>query len=179
MKSHDQSLAQLMADRGKLAPDKVYHHEESSNLMEYIGKPEQFGMSFIRKTRMMDGDVLLLTTAGLWKGLDQTEIADALSESQDPQTFADTLEDVLLSKQAYHYDNYTAAALYINKVYQDDPKKKMRIIRRILIAALVFFVLGGGVWWATYRSMERKAEAAANLVEYQQTGDQYTQQGRL
>ncbi len=177
VKSHDQSLAQLMADRGKLAPDKVYHHEESSNLMEYIGKPEQFGMSFIRKTRMMDGDVLLLTTAGLWKGLDQSEIADALAESQDPQTFADTLEDVLLSKQAYHYDNYTAAALYINKVYQDDPKKKMRIIRRILIAVLVFCVLGGGVWWATYRSIERKAEAAANLVEYQQTGDQYTQQG--
>jgi len=177
LKSNDQSLAQIMADRGKLAPDRVYHHEESSNLMQYLGMPEGFGMSFVRKTRMVDGDVLLLSSAGLWKGLDLTEILDSLSEAKGPEEFTDTLEEVLLSKQSYYYDNYTAAAVYMNKVYQDDPKKKWRIIRRILIAALVFFVLGGGVLWATYRNIEKKAEAAANLVEYQQTGDQYTQQG--
>lgn len=34
----------------------------------------------------------------------------------------DTLEEVLLSKQHRTVNNYTAAAIYVNKVFQEKPK---------------------------------------------------------
>lgn len=64
----------------------------------------------------------------------------------------DTLEEVLLSKQHRTVNNYTAAAIYVNKVFQEKPKNRRKLIKRILIALLVFIVVGGehGLRWLVW-----------------------------
>lgn len=122
-KSNDQSLAdELVNDRNRSLD--ISHHEERNNLLNYLGKPSNFQPYISKKMKLMDGDVLLLCTAGFWEEVSEIEMADALESIKDPEQYTELLEEVLLSRQRKVVNNYTMAAIFANKVYQETNKKK-------------------------------------------------------
>lgn len=177
LKSNDQSLSQLMFDRGRIAEHAVSEHEERGNLLNYMGKPDRFEPFVSPKTKLADGDVLLLCTPGVWEETELPEMLDALGESKDPAAFTDLLEDIVLSKQRQVVNNYTAAAVYVDKAYKEEPKKRWKWIKRGALALMALLLVGGGLWYMKAKEIARIAEAAAQMVEYEEDGDAYAASG--
>ncbi|WCF08144.1 serine/threonine protein phosphatase [Paenibacillus thiaminolyticus] len=176
-RSQDQSLAQAMANAGEISDAAIDYHAERHNLLNYMGRPDGFEPFVSKKVPLSDSDVLLLCTPGLWEEVHRLEMLDALEEAKEPEDFTDTLEDVLLSKQRGTVNNYTAVAVYVNKAFKEDPKKKWRQLKKWLIALVILAVAGGGAIYLYAKEVSRKAEAATNMIEFQQNADTYMKEG--
>lgn len=172
-KSDDQSVAQALADRGRLSDEAVDRHEERHNLHNYLGMPSGFKPFVSKKRKLSDGDVLLMCTPGAWEGVNRGEIQAAVEGAEKPGTLIDTLEDVLLSKQRPVIPNYTMAAIYANKIYQEDPNRRKKYIKLALAVLIPLILVGGGTYVYKAREVAKKAEAAAGIVQHEQNGDQY------
>ncbi|MEK4114940.1 serine/threonine protein phosphatase [Paenibacillus sp. FSL W8-0919] len=172
-KSKDQSVAQVLADRGRLSEEAVDRHEERHNLLNYLGIPRGFKPYVSRKRKLSDGDVLLLCTSGAWEGVSRGEMQAAVEGAEKPAALLDTLEDVLLSKQRPVIPNYSMAAVYANKTYQEDPNRRKKYIKLALAVLIPLILVGGGTYVYKVREAAKKAEAAAGIVQHEQNGDQY------
>lgn len=177
LKSKDQSLAQSFANEGKIPLDWVNHHEERHNLLNYMGIPNEFTPFVSKKTRLNDGDTLILCTPGVWEKVDSAEITDAVGEAKDGQKLVDTLEEILLSRQEAVVPNYTVAAIFANKIFQEDPKRKSRIVKRIALILIPLLLIGGGTAFYMVRSATQKAEWVADMFEYNKNGDTFVGDG--
>ncbi|OPH46689.1 serine/threonine protein phosphatase [Paenibacillus ferrarius] len=176
-KSKDQSLTQTMINAEKLPQDALDRHEERTNLLWYLGKRGEFNPSISRKVKLSDGDVLLLCTRGIWERVDGAEMLDALEEAKDPSDLVDTIEDVLLSKQTKVIPNYTVAAIYADKVYQEPPKNRWKLVKTIAMVLIPLILLGGGALYYKARAVKAKAEAVAAIFEHEKDGDVAVQDG--
>lgn len=176
-RSKDHSLAQSMADDGRIPEEATSTHEERGNLLEYVGKPGRIHGTFSKKSQLADGDVLLLATPGMWEGVELAEMLGALEQSKDATEMTDTLEEVLLSKQQRVVNNYTAAAIYVNKVFQEKKRDVRKLIKRIAIALVVLLLLGGGATYMAIRQAAQKAQALEDMVESALQGDEYARNG--
>lgn len=172
-RSRDQSLAQSMKDAGEISEEAMEVHEERHNLLQYMGQPERLEPYVSKKVPLSEGDVLLLCTPGLWEDVNATEMVDALTDAKEPEDFTDTLEDVLLSKQRQTVSNYTAVAVYANKVFKEDPKRKWRLLKKWLLALIVLLLVGGGATFYFVKQAAIKAENLENMLEYQKSADMY------
>ncbi|WP_334075097.1 MULTISPECIES: serine/threonine protein phosphatase [Paenibacillus] len=177
LRSKDQSLTELLTDSGKLSQAGAVRHEERGNLLNYMGKPDRFEPFVSKKTPLSDGDVLLLCTPGLWKQVEIPEMLDALTASSDPETLTDTLEEVVLSRQEKTVDNYTGAAVYVNKAFVEKPKNYKKWALRIAMLLLSLAIAGGGIWYAKARQAAKLAEAVVQMTEFEQDGDEYAAAG--
>lgn len=176
-RSKDHSLAQSMADDGRIPEEATSTHEERGNLLEYVGKPGRIHGTFSKKSQLADGDVLLLATPGMWEGVELAEMLGALEQSKDATEMTDTLEEVLLSKQQRVVNNYTAAAIYVNKIFQEKKRDVRKLIKRIAIALVVLLLLGGGATYMAIRQAAQKAQALEDMVESALQGDEYARNG--
>ncbi|CAM4485296.1 MAG: serine/threonine protein phosphatase [Paenibacillus macerans] len=177
LRSKDQSLTQLMLDQGRLAEDRNHNHEERGNLLNYMGRPDRFEPYVSDKMPLSDGDVLLLATQGVWEQVDLPEMLDALAEASDPESLTDTLEEVVLSKQQKSVNNYTAAAVYVNKTFTEKPKNIKKWILRGAMLLLTLAIAGGGVWYVKAKQAEKLAQTAVLMVESEEDGDRYASAG--
>lgn len=99
-------------------------------------------------------------------GVDHTELMDAVAEAQDHTGLADTMEELLLSKQRDKIPNYTICSIFANKVFQEDPKKRAKLIKRILLILIPLLLVGGGATYMMVRSIAKKAESVASMFEH-------------
>lgn len=171
-KSVDQSLAQEMAAERNSAIE-ISQHEERSNLLNYLGKPNEFKPSISKKMKLMDGDVLLLATPGLWEDVSEIEMADALEGLKEPEQYTDLLEEILLSRQKKIVNNYTIAAVFINKVYQETNKKTMKYIKMAAAALLAILIVGGGTLFYQAKQVKKMAELTTEMRDHEKTGNLY------
>ncbi len=138
--SFDMSLSQDLVKEEKLPGDKLAEHEERNNLYSYFGR-KRFNPFISKKIKLKDSDIITLYTRGIWENVDEGELADVFAEAGDnPIEECDKVEDLLLSRQPDNLDNYTFAAIYIDKVFTD-PNRKKRIKKIILICAVVLIVI--------------------------------------
>lgn len=171
-KSVDQSLAQEMAAERNSAIE-ISQHEERSNLLNYLGKPNEFKPSISKKMKLMDGDVLLLATPGLWEDVSEIEMADALEGLKEPEQYTDLLEEILLSRQKKIVNNYTIAAVFINKVYQETNKKTMKYIKMAAAALLAILIIGGGTLFYQAKQVKKMTELTTEMRDHEKTGNLY------
>lgn len=175
-KSNDQSLAdELVNDRNRSLD--ISHHEERNNLLNYLGKPSNFQPYISKKVKLIDGDVLLLCTAGFWEEVSEIEMADALESIKDPEQYTELLEEVLLSRQRKVVNNYTMAAIFANKVYQETNKKKMKYIKMIAAALIVTLIVGGSTIYYQAKQAKKLAELTVEMKEHEKTGNLNFQDG--
>jgi serine/threonine protein phosphatase PrpC len=145
-RSKDQSIAQMMADAGKINEYEINEHEERNNLTNYLGKAEGFKPYISKKYRLNEGDVMILCTPGFWENIDSVEMGDALSEAQNPEELVDNLEELLLGKQNRVLNNYTIAAVYANKVFKESPKNNMRWVKRVAAILIPILIACAGLF---------------------------------
>ncbi|MCC5463802.1 PP2C family protein-serine/threonine phosphatase [Pelosinus baikalensis] len=140
-KSKDMSLSQDLVEKDEITPNVLSRHEERHNLYTYLGQEKDFRPHISGKLKLMNGDIAVLYTRGIWENLDEADIDDIFSETtDDPQEPLNNTEDMLLSKQPPDLDNYTMAAVFINKIFTD-PNRDRRRKRIIKIAIIVLIVL--------------------------------------
>ncbi|MGA3673969.1 serine/threonine protein phosphatase [Lysinibacillus agricola] len=175
-KSTDQSLAQELVSNRERSLD-ISQHEERTNLLNYLGKPNDFQPFVSKKMKLMDGDVLVLCTAGFWEDVGEIEMADALEDVKEPEQYTDLLEEVLLSRQRKVVNNYTIAAIFVNKVYQETNKKKMKYIKMIAAALIVTLIVGGGAIYYQAKQGKKMAELTVEMKDHEKSGNLYFQDG--
>ena len=141
IRSKDMSLAQRIATREDEPIDKLARHEERNNLLTYLGQDSGFSPYISRKIPLKETDVITLYTRGIWENVDDGELLDIIGESgNDPQEAVNIMEEMLLSRQPKNLENYTFAAIYVEKVFTD-PNRKKRIRKIIKISVIIFILL--------------------------------------
>lgn len=189
-KSKDQSIAQLMADSGKITEDSISEHEERHNLLNYLGTNKQFKPYISRKVYLKEKDMVLLCTSGMWENASGTEIMDALREVEEPEAFVDNLEELVLGKQNDVLNNYTIAAVLANKVFNDNSEGKRRKYLKIAAVAMtviLFLVVGilirGQIKAAQARTQviikqkQMEAKQKAGIKTNEEKGDGFIKEG--
>jgi serine/threonine protein phosphatase PrpC len=172
LESRDHSLSRKLADKGKLPLDKIALHEERGNLSRYAGQPGNLRPQVSKKLKLKDGDAALLVTRGLWEHCDSGDIKAALDSAEnEPRKAVDGLELLLLDRSPEDADNYTAAAVFIDKIYTDPDRGKK--LKRVLAVAIPLFAVAAALSIvliirhnkneATRRNMQA---AFLNAVEY-------------
>ena len=167
----DMSLSQDMVEAGQLMEDKIARHEERNNLFCYLGK-EHFKPFISKKIKLCNGDIIPLYTRGIWENVDEGELADVFAEAgNDPMEECDKVEDLLLSRQPENLDNYTFAAIYIEKIYTD-PNRKKRIQKAVTIS-ITIVVIAAVIGLVVYLWNKDRRQKRAEMEQYFANMEQY------
>ena len=170
--SRDTSLSSDLGKEKNLSEDMLAKHEERNNLYAYVGQGDRFKPVVSKKIKLENGDILALYTRGIWENLDGGELDDVFSEAKDdPKECLNDAEELLLSKQPKTLENYTFAAVFVDKVFTDpERKKKRKKIAIICIVAVVIILAVSAVIWFLHRRYIRLAEDMdrryADTIEY-------------
>lgn len=174
--TEDMSLSQELLQEDRIPKDILQKHEERNNLYAYLGQP--YAKPFVsKKIKLSDTDILTLYTRGIWENVDESELDDVFSEAgNEVQDSLDNVEELLLSRQPEDLENYTFAAVFVNKVYSDpkrDKKRKKIII--ISIVVLVVVILAVCVCIFLYRRKQQQIADMnyffTNTIEYINTNN--------
>lgn len=167
----DMSLSQDMVKAEQLTEDKLARHEERNNLYSYLGK-EQFKPFVSKKIKLVNGDIITLYTKGIWENVDEGELDDVFAEAgNEPIEECDKVEDLLLSRQPQELDNYTFAAIYIDKIFVDPNRKKR--IKKAIIITLVILVLALIIGVVIYLWRRDRAQKREDMAQYFANAETY------
>lgn len=166
----DMSLSQNMVKAEQLPEDKLARHEERNNLYSYIGKAH-FQPFVSRKIKLVNGDIITLYTKGIWENVDEGELDDVFAETgNEPIEECNKVEDLLLSRQPKDLDNYTFAAIYVDKIFVDpNRKKRIKMIITITMIILVLALIIGVVIYLWRRDRAQKREDMAQYFTNTET----------
>ncbi len=170
--SRDTSLSSDLGKETNLSEDVLAKHEERNNLYAYVGQGDRLKPVVSKKIKLENGDILALYTRGIWENLDGGELDDVFSEAKDdPKESLNDVEELLLSKQPKTLENYTFAAVFVDKVFTDpERKKKRKKIAIICIVVVVIILVIAAVIWFLHRSYIRLVEDMdrryADTIEY-------------
>jgi PPM family protein phosphatase len=104
--TRDHTLAQSLADAGKIPPESVGMHSSRHILVNFAGGPRRGIEPEIRTLELKDGDRILLCTDGLTGMVTDPEIIAVLQEHVDPEPAAQALIEKALDHGGR--DNVTA-----------------------------------------------------------------------
>lgn len=174
--TEDMSFSRELYEKDKISMDALQRHEERNNLYDYLGKPG--ARPFVsKKIKLLDTDILALYTRGIWENVDEAELDDVFAEAgKEVQASLDSVEELLLSRQPENLDNYTFAAIFVNKVYSDpkrDKKRKKKIIIVVIIVAVIVIITGVCIFLHLLKE-KRKADMNyyfTNTIEYINLGN--------
>ena len=175
MNSADMSLANDLIDSHRSKTTILDKHEERHNLYAYLGKPEDFHPYISPKYNLKDGDIITLYSGGLWENVDSHEIDEVFAEAtQEPQESIDTIEELLLSRQPQNLKSYTAAAIFINKIFRDPEREKrraryIRIAIIVLIVLLIIAIIGYILYYRHQKKVEELQSTEAEVTDYIKT----------
>jgi putative tetratricopeptide repeat-containing domain protein len=149
-KTIDTSLSSEMVSKEMISEDALSRHEQRSNLYTFLGQ-KGFSPVISGKIKLVDTDILILYTKGVWENVSEGEIDNIFAESgKDPKDALLRVEAVLLDKNLGYIDNYTIAGIYIDKVFIESDTKKKKRRKLILIVSIVSVVVILGAIIALY-----------------------------
>ncbi|MCL1989639.1 MAG: hypothetical protein FWG67_01990 [Defluviitaleaceae bacterium] len=172
LESDDHSYYQQKLADGTYPVDRSVGFEERNNLINYVGIPKGFRLKASKKYKLAEMETILITTVGFWEQVRTIEVIDGLAETKDPKEATDNLEDQLLSKQAQKLNNYTIAAIFVNKLFLKE-KKWWPIIKRVLLILIPILMILGIWLFMRHRQNRIQRELTAQLVVYKLAGDDY------
>ena len=140
-KTTDTSLSSEMVSKEMISEDALSRHEQRSNLYAFLGQ-KGFSPVISGKIKLVDTDILILYTKGVWENVSEGEIDNIFADSgKDPKDAIEKIEKVLLDKEPEYIDNYTIAGIYIDKVFVESDTKKKKRRKLILIVSIVSVVV--------------------------------------
>ena len=163
-KTIDTSLSSEMVSKEMISEDALSRHEQRSNLYTFLGQ-KGFSPVISGKIKLVDTDILILYTKGVWENVSEGEIDNIFAESgKDPKDALLKVESVLLDKNLGYIDNYTIAGIYIDKVFieSDTKKKKRRKLILIVSIASVVVILGAIIALYFYKKYTRELKEDMN-----------------
>lgn len=118
--TQDHNYLMLLNERvkaGTITQEEADNDTKKEMLVSYIGmEGVRYVDMNIKPFRLADGDRIILCSDGVYRGLSDDEIRDAVSvDGAEAQSAADALTDLVLSKNYKHQDNASAIVI----AYQD------------------------------------------------------------
>ncbi len=167
----DTSLTQKMVDKEEVPLDQLAYHEERNNLYTYLGQPGRFTPVISGKKKLEDGDIFLLMTHGVWENVGEAEIIDSVEGVSKAEDVCTGLEDVILSQRMNVVENYTIAAVFVDKIY-NNPKagKYKKWIKIGISAGMVVGMLLLGFFVMRYQKNQSNIE---KMEKYKERGIEY------
>ena len=156
LKSSDMSLANDLIQKGE-SDTPLDKHEERHNLYAYLGKKDFFKPFVSKVQKLVDADIITLYSRGLWEHVDEHEFDEIFAEATDnPQESVDTLEEILFSRQPQDLKSYTAAAIFINKIFRDPEREHKRLFYIKVVAVILVILIIAGIIFYIFYSMRKK-----------------------
>jgi PPM family protein phosphatase len=97
--TRDQTLVQLMVERGQLQPEEAREAPFGNIILQAVGTSEDLLVD-LKSVALRDGDVLLVCSDGLTGALLDEVLARVLREHADPESACDALIERALSAEA-------------------------------------------------------------------------------
>jgi protein phosphatase len=97
--TRDQTLANLLIERGQLTPEDARHFEHANIILQALGTQETLDVD-LRSIELSHGDVVLLCSDGLWGPVDDADIARVLGSTADCGAATAALVDLAIEKGA-------------------------------------------------------------------------------
>ncbi len=169
--SEDQSLTQQLVNEEKLPLDKVAKHQERNNLYCYLGQDERLNPFVSKKVKLKNGDIITLSTKGIWENIDLGELTDGVVEAKEPQEAVDHVEELILSKQPKELENYTFAAIFVDKTYEN-PKRKQKI-KKIIMTAIPIILVVAIIFSVWYFRRKQRLDQISSMNYYIESGHSY------
>ncbi|MHC1748117.1 MAG: hypothetical protein AB9856_06990 [Cellulosilyticaceae bacterium] len=170
-KSNDQSLTSVLVKDAQIPQDKIAQHEERNNLYCYLGQDHLLKPYCSKKIKLVDSDLWILMTKGIWQYCDDGEILDAASEVKKAEELIDNVEELILSKQPKDLEDYTVATTFVDKIYRK-PNKKItlkKVLLTLIPILLVVAIVGTGI----YMKHRQKQNRIQIMKEHIQSAIQY------
>ncbi len=170
----DTSLTQKMVDQEEVPLDQLAYHEERNNLYSYLGQPGRFVPIISKKKKLEDGDIFLLMTRGVWESVGEAEIIDSVEGVSKAEDVCMGLEDVILSQRLQVVENYTIAAIFIDKIYNNPKAGKYKKWIKIGISigvALCMLLLGFFVM-----QLKKNKTNIDKMEKYKERGIEYLEE---
>lgn len=162
VKSTDTSLSSDLVERSMLSEDALARHEERNNLYAYLGQ-KSFKPQISNKLKLLDTDILLMYSKGIWENISEPELDEIFSDSG--KNGAETLERVekaILDKHPKYIDNYSIVSIYADKIFvETDPARRKRrriIIIAVLVSAILLIIALTAVYFYTRFRRETKED---------------------
>ena len=176
LESKDHSYYQQKVNDGTYHIDRSTGFDERNNLINYAGILKGFSPYVSKKYKLDEMETVLIMTVGFWEHVTNIEVLDGLDNTTDPKEVTDNLEDQLLSKQAKDLNNYTIAAIFVNKLFLKE-KKIWPFIKRILFILIpVLLILG--IWlFIRHRNNLAQQQLTERVTQYKQNGNDYVIHG--
>ena len=106
--THDHSVVQQWADFGFITAEQMKTHPDRHKITNCLGgEGESFFVESSAEMELLQGDVLLLCSDGLWGPLSETEISTFLTDKPLPGAL-DQLMELALYREGAQADNTTA-----------------------------------------------------------------------
>jgi PPM family protein phosphatase len=96
--THDQTMAQALADAGAIPPEDVSSHRLRHTLTSCLGGESGKIQMEVRHMRLMDGDRLLLCSDGLTDIVSEAEIVELMGTTEQSADASKALVDLALQK---------------------------------------------------------------------------------
>ena len=94
--THDQTVAQALADAGAISPEEVSTHRLRHTLTSVLGGESKKIQMEIRHVRLLDLDRLLLCSDGLTDMVSEQEIAEVMAATEDSTETCEKLTNMAL-----------------------------------------------------------------------------------
>jgi serine/threonine protein phosphatase PrpC len=111
--TRDHSVLQSMVDAGYLQPRELRDSPNRSKLLAALGNEEQFEVEVIPVAfPLIDGDVFLLCTDGLWEYVEEEDMERLLRAAASAADWLKALENRVVLRGHKGQDNYSAIAVW-------------------------------------------------------------------
>ncbi|WP_435005978.1 PP2C family protein-serine/threonine phosphatase [Tundrisphaera lichenicola] len=108
----DHSLAQALLEAGTITAEELPHHKFNHVLYLYLGsKDARSGPEEVQSTEVLRGDRFLLASDGLTGVVTDSQIAEVITRTDDPQVAARTLMQQALDNHSK--DNVTCLVIHV------------------------------------------------------------------
>ena len=113
--TRDHSVCQKMIEAGYLKTEELRFSPERNQLYAALGDSEHFEADIVStEFSIVDGDVFLLCSDGLWEYVEENVMEFTLSSSGSASEWLEILERQVLARGHKGQDNYSAVVLWCN-----------------------------------------------------------------
>ena len=165
-RSRDHSIAQMLADAGKINSDEINSHVGRNDVVQYLGKQGGCTPYISARYPLAGGDSIVLCTAGFWEHINDAAIGAAVQNASAPAELIDCLEETVVGKQHEMLGNYTAAAVFVGKVFTESRIISRRAVKTIAASLLALVAAGGLELFGLHTAYEHQARTTARRERY-------------
>jgi len=128
---------------GRIEATVAANHPERDSLTSFLGIPELEAIECnIQPVPLQSGDRILLCSDGVYRALEEAELAEELARCPEPQAAAEALVDRVLARHIPHQDNLTVVILGVGGAGEAKPRSVSRRHRWWMALGVLLLLTG-------------------------------------